>query len=377
MDRIYFDNAATTPLLPEVIEEMNRVMKEYFGNPSSIHHYGREARVIIENARKQVAHFLNASPAEIFFTSGGTEANNTAIYGAINDLGVKHIITSPIEHHAVLHTVEHIASEREIKLSLVELNSHGQVDLHHLEELLKKEGLTLVSLMYANNEIANLLPVKEVSEICRNYNAWFHSDMVQAIGKYRIDLQKMNVDFASCSAHKFHGPKGIGFLYINNERVKINPLIHGGGQERNMRGGTENIYGITGMAKAFEIAHDELSKNKQHIAGLKLYMKEQLSQHFKGVDFLGESGDKSLYTVLTVLFPKIESAEMLLFNLDIDGLIVSSGSACTAGIAEVSHVIHALGVDENRPAIRFSFSKFNTQEEIDQSIEILKKYFHH
>ena len=375
MNRIYFDNAATTPLLPEVIEEMNNVMKNYFGNPSSIHHYGREARVNIENSRKKIAKLLNASPAEVFFTSGGTEANNTAIAGCIQDLGVKHIITSPIEHHAVLQTVENYVKRDKVKLSLVSTNRRGIIDLKHLEELLKTDGPTLVSLMYANNEIANLLPIREVGDICTKYNAYFHSDMVQAMGKYRVDLQKLNIDFASCSAHKFHGPKGVGFLYINNEKVQISPLIHGGGQERNMRGGTENIYGIAGLAKAFEIAYNNLSKDEKYIQELKNYMKVMLEKNFSGIEYLGNSGDESLYTVLSVLFPKIPESEMLLFNLDIEGLIVSSGSACTAGIAEVSHVINALGVDSERPSIRFSFSKFNTKEEIDRSIEILKRFF--
>ncbi|NOZ45992.1 MAG: cysteine desulfurase [Chlorobi bacterium] len=375
MKRIYFDNAATTPLSQEVIEEMNRVMQNYFGNPSSIHHYGREAKVIIENSRKTIAKLLNVSPAEIFFTSGATEANNTAIIESVSDLGVKRIITSPIEHHAVLNTVEHLVRENLVELDLVKLNHRGRIDLTHLEELLQKPEKTLVSLMYANNEIANLLPVKEVSSLCRTYNAFFHSDMVQAMGHYRIDLQKLDVDFATCSAHKFHGPKGTGFLYVNNNNVRIEPFIHGGAQERNMRGGTENIYGIAGMAKAFDLAHKNLSNDKKYILGLKLYMKEQLQNHFKDIEFVGESGDKSLYTILNVLFPKIDSSEMLLFNLDIEGLVVSSGSACTAGIAEVSHVIHSLGINSEKPSIRFSFSKYNTKTEVDESIKILSKFF--
>ena len=375
MNRIYFDNAATTPLLPEVIDEMSRVMKNYYGNPSSIHHYGREARVIIETSRKKIAHFLNASPAEIFFTSGGTEANNTAIAGCVNDMGVKHIISSPIEHHAVLNTIKNQQKRNNIKLSIVRIDKQGVVDIKHLEELLKTKELTLVSLMYANNEIANLLPINNVSELCKKYNAYFHSDMVQIIAKSHIDLQKLDIDFVSCSAHKFHGPKGVGFLYINNESVKIKPYIHGGPQERNMRGGTENIYGIAGLAKAFEIAYENLDKNKKYIHELKLYMKEQLKTNIHGIEFIGESDKNSLYTILTVMFPKIESAEMLLFNLDIDGLIVSSGSACTAGITEISHVMHALGINTEKPTIRFSFSKFNTKKEIDKSILILNKYF--
>jgi cysteine desulfurase len=372
--KVYLDNAATTPLDKEVLEEMLPYMTEHFGNPSSIHSFGRKTRSAIENARKSVARLLNVSPAEIFFTSGGTEADNMAIRCSIHDLGIKHAITSAIEHHAVLHTLEKLAEEGIIKLSLVKLKADGHVDLADLEELLKTNERTFVSLMHANNEIGNLLPIKEVGGICERYNAVFHSDTVQTMGHYTMDLQKINVHFITCAAHKFHGPKGVGFLYVSS-KIKINPLIYGGSQERNMRGGTENLYGIVGLAKALEIASRDIEQHQQHIEGLKRYMVEQLKKHVPAVEFNGSCLTDCLYTVLNVRFPHTDNAEMLLFNLDIAGIAASGGSACTSGSDIGSHVLRGIGADVTRPAVRFSFSKYNTKEEVDYTVNKLKELF--
>ena len=372
--RVYLDNAATTPLDPEVLEAMLPYMKEHFGNPSSIHSYGRKTRSAIENARKTVAKFLNVSPAEIIFTSGGTEANNMAIRCAINDIGIKHAITSKIEHHAVLHTLEEMEKQGNIKLSFVNIKPDGHIDLSHLEELLSANERTYVSLMHANNEIGNLLPMKIVSEICEKYNAVFHCDTVQTVGHYNVDLKAVKVHFISCAAHKFHGPKGVGFIYINSD-IKINPLIYGGAQERNMRGGTENLYGIVGLAKAMEIAYRDMKQHQEHIQSLKNHMKEQLEKNINGVSFNGDVSGSSLYTVLNVLLPKTDTAEMLLFNLDINGIAASGGSACSSGTDIGSHVLRALKIDMSRPAVRFSFSKYNTIEEADHTVKKLAEMF--
>ncbi|MES2396840.1 MAG: cysteine desulfurase family protein [Bacteroidota bacterium] len=372
--KVYFDNAATTPLDKEVLNEMLPYMTEHFGNPSSIHSFGRKTRAAIEGARKMVAKSLNVSPSEIFFTSGGTEADNMAIRCTIHDLGIKHAITSRIEHHAVLHTLEELEKEGVIKLSFVNLTTIGHVDLIHLEELLKENGRTLVSLMHANNEIGNLLPLKEVGEICSTYNAIFHSDTVQTMGHYEMDLQKIKIHFVTCAAHKFHGPKGVGFLYVSSS-VKIHPMIYGGGQERNMRGGTENLYGIIGLAKALEIALRDMDDHQKHITGIKNYMVEKLKAEIPVIEFNGACQDNCLYTVLNVRFPHTENAEMLLFNLDISGIAASGGSACTSGSDIGSHVLRGIGCDVTRPSVRFSFSKYNTKEEVDYTVSKLKELF--
>lgn len=372
--KVYFDNAATTPLDKEVLNEMLPYMTEHFGNPSSIHSYGRKTRAAIEGARKMVAKSLNVSPSEIFFTSGGTEADNMAIRCTIHDLGIKYAITSRIEHHAVLHTLEELEKEGVIKLSFVNLTTIGHVDLVHLEELLKENGRTLVSLMHANNEIGNLLPLKEVGEICSTYNAIFHSDTVQTMGHYEMDLQKIKIHFVTCAAHKFHGPKGVGFLYVSSS-VKIHPMIYGGGQERNMRGGTENLYGIIGLAKALEIALRDMDDHQKHITGIKNYMVEKLKAEIPVIEFNGACQDNCLYTVLNVRFPHTENAEMLLFNLDIAGIAASGGSACTSGSDIGSHVLRGIGSDVTRPSVRFSFSKYNTKEEVDYTVSKLKELF--
>jgi cysteine desulfurase len=368
--KIYFDNAATTPIDKEVLDVMLPILNEQFGNPSSIHAHGRKTRAIIENARKSIAKLLNCAPAEIFFTSGGTEADNMAIIGSVDDLGIKHVITSAIEHHAVGHTLEHLEKIGKIKLSLVNLHSNGDVDLTHLEELLRNNSRSLVTLMHANNEIGNLLPLQQVGELCKQYDAIFHSDTVQTMGHYKHDMQQLHVHFITGAAHKFHGPKGIGFLYVNHQ-VKINPLIFGGSQERNMRGGTENVYGIAGLAKALELAYGQMEEHHAHIQGIKDYFITRLNESIPGVGFNGNSVGDSLYTVLNVLFPKSENAEMLLFNLDIAGISASGGSACTSGSNQGSHVLRGIKSDMERPSVRFSFSKYNTKEEVDYTIEKL------
>ncbi len=373
MNRIYFDNAATTALDKEVLEAMLPYMTSHFGNPSSIYSYGRESRLAIETARKSVAKLLNAHPGEIFFTSGGTESNNTAILSAIRDLGCKHIISSSIEHHAVLHTVEHYDCNDEVTTSHVKLLATGHVDLEDLEEqLAAREERCLVSLMHANNEIGNILDIDAVGNLCKKHNAIFHSDCVQTVGHYPLDLRKTPVHFISGAGHKFHGPKGVGILYVN-DNIKIKPFIFGGGQERNMRAGTENLYGIVGFARALEMAMANLEADSHYIQSLKTYMIEQLRKHIKGVQFNGDPEGKCLYTVLSVAFPKTEKSEMILFNLDINHICVSGGSACSSGADVGSHVIRAINNNPNLVTVRFSFSKHNTKAEVDSVVEKLKE----
>ncbi|TWR29471.1 cysteine desulfurase [Mucilaginibacter pallidiroseus] len=370
--RVYFDNAATTALDPEVLKEMYKVMESQFGNPSSIHAHGREVRTVIERARKTIANLLHTSPAEIFFTSGGTEADNTAIRCSIIDHKLTHAITSRLEHHAVLHTLEAIEKSGLIKLSFVNTDNKGAVDYDHLETLLKTNERSLVSLMHANNELGTITDLERVGDIAEAYNAIFHSDTVQTVGHYQHDLSKLKLHFMVCAGHKLHGPKGAGFLHINH-KVKINPMIYGGSQERNMRGGTENVYGIVGLAKALELAYSEMDAHQAHIQGIKSYMKAKLEQEVPGVTFNGETDpSKSLYTVLNASFPEMEMADMLLFNLDIAGISASGGSACSSGTDIGSHVLTAIGANPNRPSVRFSFSKYNTKDEVDYTVAKLK-----
>lgn len=373
MQRIYFDNAATTSLDEQVLEAMMPYLTEKFGNPSSIYSYGRETRMAIENARKSVAKILTAHPSEIFFTSGGTESSNTAINAAVRDLGCKNIISSPIEHHATLHTIEHLQKSGEVQLSYVKLLSNGHVDIDDLENLLSNSNeKCLVTLMHANNEIGNILDIDAVGELCKKYNAVFHSDTVQTVGHFPFDLSNTNVHFITGAAHKFHGPKGVGILYIN-ENIKIKPFVHGGGQERNMRAGTENLYGIVGFAKALEIATSNYETDSAFIKGLKNYMMEELKKNIPSVVFNGDPLGKSLYTVVSANFPKSEKSEMLLFNLDIHNICASGGSACTSGANAGSHVINAINNDTGQVTVRFSFSKHNTKKEIDYVVETLKE----
>jgi cysteine desulfurase len=326
----------------------------------------------IENARKSVAKILNAKPAEIFFTSGGTESTNTALSSAVRDLECKYIITSPIEHHATLHTVEYLSKQDGVKLSYVKLLPDGHIDLADLEKLLSASTeKTLVTLMHANNEIGNMTDINAVGELCKKYDAVFHSDTVQTVGHFPIDLQKTSVDFINASAHKFHGPKGIGILYIN-PNVKIKPYIHGGGQERNMRAGTENIYGIVGLAKALELAVANSAETTVYINGLKRYMYDALINNIPGVSFNGDPFGKSLYTVLSANFPLTERSEMLLYNMDINNICVSGGSACASGAEQSSHVISAVNSNPDIVTVRFSFSKHNSKEEIDAVVAKLK-----
>ena len=372
MQRIYFDNAATTALDPIVLDAMMPYLTEKFGNPSSIYSYGRETKMAIEAARKSVAKILNAHPAEIFFTSGGTESSNTAIQASIRDLGCRHIITSLIEHHAVTHTVEHLDNLDTVKVSYVKLLPNGHIDLENLEELLAAaEEKTLVTLMHANNEIGNLLDIQAVGELCKLYNAIFHSDTVQTVGHFPFNLRNTPVHFITGAAHKFHGPKGVGLLYIN-ENIRIKPFLHGGAQERSMRAGTENIYGIVGFAKALELATENFETDSAYIGTLKYYMYEQLKKHIKGIGFNGDVLGNSLYTVLSASFPKTEKSEMILFNLDINNICASGGSACTSGAEQGSHVIRAINNNPNQVTVRFSFCKHNTKEEVDAVVEKLK-----
>ncbi len=369
---IYFDNAATTALDTEVIERMYGVMKNTFGNPSSVHAYGVQARALIDECREKVASLLHVSPSEIFFTSCGTEAINMVIAGCCNDLNIHRIITSPLEHHAVMHACEHEVKLGRCKVELVKPDNKGNINIEELENIVKNGERALVCLMHANNEIGNLLSIAEVGEICRKYNAYFLCDTVQSIGKFDHDFKENNIHFAACSAHKFHGPKGIGFLYLNGD-IKISPLLQGGGQERNMRPGTENIYGIAGLAKAMEVAYRNLEADVAYIKSLKAYMVKRLKEVISDVGFNGESEENGLHTILNVSFPETRKSDMLLYNLDIEGITASGGSACTSGSVTESHVLKAIVADLKRTAIRFSFSKFNTMDEVDKCIEVIKK----
>ena len=374
--KVYLDNAATTPIAPEIIEMMSQMMKTHFANPSSVHSFGRESKIIVESARKRIAKLLNTSPGSIFFTSGGTEADNMAIKCAIHDHKITHAITSKISHQAVLYPLQDLAKEGVIKLSYIDIDKDGAVSLSHLKELLKDNSRTFVSIMHANNEIGTLEDLKQIGEICKEYNAIFHSDTVQTIGHYTFNMQDLNVDFMAASAHKFHGPKGVGFIYIS-ENIKIKPLIRGGGQERNMRAGTENIYGIAALAMAMEMAYEHLEEEVKYIKGLKKYMIEKLQTEIEDVQFYGKCTDieNSLYTVLSCHFPETDIAEMLLFNLDILGVACSGGSACASGGNKGSHVLTEIAPNSKRPGIRFSFSKYNTKEDIDFTVAKLKELF--
>jgi cysteine desulfurase len=374
--KVYLDNAATTPLDPEVFEAMKPYMLDFWGNPSSIHSHGREVRSAIEKARKKVAELLQAAPAEIFFTSGGTEADNMALRCSTEAAQLRHVISSPTEHHAVLHTLQHMHKAGQIALHLLEPDNTGSLDLGQLEQLLKQHPGSLVSLMHGNNEIGNLLDLEQVCGLCQEYKALFHSDTVQTMGHYTHDLSRLKLHHLVGSAHKFHGPKGVGFLYINGEH-RIHPLLHGGAQERNMRGGTENVYGIIGLAKALEIAYRDMEDHRRHISALKQRMIDKLQQAVPGVAFNGRSAelDASLYTVLNVSLPPTEDNDMLLFNLDINGISASGGSACSSGSSIGSHVLQAIKCDPSRGAVRFSFSKYTTAEEIDYAVEKLAEQY--
>lgn len=365
--RVYLDNAATTPIRPEVLETMLPFLSSHYGNPSSIHQEGRVTRAAIEGARKTVAQLIGASTSEIFFTSGGTESNNMAIKCAVSDLGIRRIITSPAEHHCVKHSVEHLVAEGRVKVDLVQIDAYGLPDFAHLEQLLSVDSTpTLVSLMHANNELGSMLDLTALGELCRKYGARLHSDTVQTVGHFQINVQHTPIDFLSGAAHKFYGPKGIGFIYINS-RCHIHPFIDGGSQERNMRAGTENLAGIIGLAKAMQLAYAELEEDRQYITGLKKYMKDQILEICPEARFNGHPTD-SLYTVLNVSFPPGPYAELMIMSLDIAGISASSGSACSSGAESQSHVLEAIRHPANRKAVRFSFSRNTTKEDIDYTI---------
>jgi cysteine desulfurase len=367
--RVYLDNAATTPMAPEVVDAMSDVLRNHFGNPSSTHSYGRSSKALLETARRNIARHLNCASSELFFTSGGTEADNLACHIAVQELGVKRIISTSIEHHAVGHTVEMYRDRFQVQLHNLSLDAQGHINVEELERLLKEPIPTLVSLMHANNEIATLIPIEPIAKMCRIHGAYFHSDTVQTMGHYAFDLKALDIDFITCAAHKFHGPKGIGFLYVN-KRIKMAPMILGGSQERGFRGGTENLAGIVGLSKAFDLAYEDLQGHHSHVQGLKSYIMGRLKDHFSDIAFHGDTTPEgSLYTVLNVCFPPTEKASMLLFTLDLKGVAVSGGSACTSGAAKGSHVLEGIGADMTRPNVRFSFSRYTTQEEIDFALE--------
>lgn len=371
--KVYFDNASTTPLLPEVISKMTQVMNEDFGNPSSIHSYGRKSRSIIENARKIVAKSLNASIGEVFFTSSATEANNMILKNAVYNLNVKRIISSPTEHHCVLHSLDYLQKYTNIEVVYLKVDNYGNLDLEELSFILsKRDKKTLVSLMHGNNEIGTMSDITKIGEICSTNNALFHSDTVQTIGKYPINVQSSAISFLSGSAHKFHGPKGVGFVYINNNNI-INPFIHGGAQERNMRAGTENVPGIAGLAVALEYADLNMTKNQEKIHSVRSLFKKLLLTEFKDIQFNGNQDYNNMNHILSVSFPPGPKADVMVINLDIEGISASSGSACSAGIEEDSHVMQAINHPHERKTIRFSFSPFNTEEEVYYTIEKLKK----
>lgn len=379
MKKVYFDNAATTEMREDVINCMFEAMKTEYGNPSSTHSYGRSAKSLLENARKEIAGLFNVSAGEIIFTSGGTEADNLILNSAVRDLGVKRIITSQIEHHAVLHTVEWLEKNKDVKVDFVKLDSCGIVDYDHLEVMLKNSSdKTLVSLMHINNEIGNKLDIKKVALLCKENKALFHSDTVQSVGHFELDFNEIPVDFAAAAAHKFHGPKGAGFAFIR-KNSGLKPLIHGGEQERGLRAGTEAVYAIAGMAEALKLSYHKLKKEREYITEIKDYFKEQLKANIPNVKFNGGCGDNenSTYTLLNVCLPiSAEKSMLLLFKLDLKGIACSKGSACQSGSEGGSHVLNAILSEEDlkKPSIRFSFSSFNKKEEVDYVINVLKEF---
>lgn len=366
---VYFDNAATTPISKKVLDKMIPYMEDGFGNPSSIHKRGREIKSVIEKSRSKVADILSCEPGEIFFTSGGTEADNMFIINTVLEKKIDTIITSKVEHHAVLHCCDYLNKTQNINIKYVSINDNGEVDLDDLEKITSNNKNSLVSLMHGNNEIGNINDLKTISKICEKNNVVFHSDTVQTVGHYAIDLNKINIQGIVGSAHKFHGPKGIGFLYLNNKH-KISPFIHGGAQERNMRGGTENVYGIVGLSEALTLAYENMATHKEKIIALKSHMIESLKQKVKGVKFNGLSSDldNSLYTVLNTSIPNVDDQQMFLFNLDINNIAASAGSACSSGSDSGSHVLKEIKTEEGYVNVRFSFSKYNSIEEVDYVI---------
>jgi cysteine desulfurase len=372
-EKIYFDNAATTPVLEEVMYEMIPYLRIAYGNPSSTHSFGREAKSILELTRKNIAKRLSCNASEIIYTSGGTEANNLAFHMAVSGLGIDTIITSKTEHKAVLNAVKNYGDT--INIIYLNLNKKGEIDLKELEELLQKHPKSLVSLMLANNEIGTLLPLKEVNELLHKYSIPFHTDAVQFIGHYELNLKDFStITFLSASAHKFHGPKGIGFLYIK-KGTAVHSMLKGGPQERELRAGTENVMAIVGMNKALDLAYSEMDERRKKITELKKYLLNKLTSAFPDLKINGTEGENSLYTILNVSFPPHKSREMLPFALDLKGIAVSAGSACSSGSTAFSHVLRAIGTRDDWPAIRFSFSHLNSKEEVDKLLIALQEIF--
>jgi cysteine desulfurase len=379
MENIYLDNAATTQIREEVIMKMQDALSNYYGNPSSSHGHGRTAKTAVESARKSIAKQLNAQASEIIFTSGGTEADNMILRGAVRDLGVRTIITSKIEHHAVLHTSEDLVREFGINIKYIDLDENGNPKLAHLEQLLQEDdSKKLVSLMHVNNEIGNLLPIDEVSVLCKENEALFHSDTVQSICHFEWDVQKTPIDFMAAAAHKFHGPKGVGFAFIR-KNSGLKPLISGGSQERGLRAGTESVHNIVGLEEAFKLAYTNLEAEEEYVRGLKKYFIGNIKESIPNISFNGHSGnlDKSTYTLVNIGLPiSKERALMLLFHLDIKGIACSKGSACQSGSDAGSHVLNEVLSEEDikKPSLRFSFSKYNTKKELDYAIGVLKEF---
>lgn len=377
MKQVYFDNAATTQLRDEVIDAMTEVLRNTFGNASSSHSFGRKSKVLVEQARKNIAKYLNVSAAEIVFTSGGTEADNLVLRSCVRDLGIKSIITSRIEHHAVLHTAEQLKIEYGIQVHFVVLDANGGIDINHLKQLLSSNPNSLVSLMHVNNEIGNVLDINEVAQLCKEFNALFHSDTVQSVGHYNFDLQETPIDFLAVSAHKFHGPKGVGFAFIR-KNSGIKPMIFGGEQERGYRAGTESLHNIIGLETALKLAYKNLNGELEHINNLKQYFISCLNKHISGAEYNGYSAnlDKSKHTILSVRLPiPPEKSETLMIQLDLKGIACSRGSACQSGSSKGSHVLAEILNDDElkKPSIRFSFSIYNTKDEIDYVLKVLKE----
>ena len=378
MKHIYLDNAATTALRPEVIERMTQVLQNNYGNASSTHSFGRSSKALLEQCRKNIASYFNVSASEIVFTSGGTEADNLALRSAVRDLGVTEIITSKIEHHAVLHTSEQLQKEYKIAIKYVNVDDCGQIDYSHLEELLQSSTKAIVSLMHINNEIGNILDIDRVAKLCKVHNALFHTDTVQSVGHFNIDLKEIPVDFLAASAHKFHGPKGVGFCFVRKESG-LKPLIFGGEQERGYRAGTESIHNIVGLDEALKLAYANLEVEKKYVSGLKDHFIQQIKTHVPKATFNGGCADTihSTYTLVNVCLPIApEKAPMLQFQLDLKGIACSKGSACQSGSSQQSHVLTEILNDEKlkKPSVRFSFSIYNTKEEIDYVIKVLKDF---
>ena len=378
MRQVYFDSAATTQLRDEVIDRMTQVMRNNYGNASSSHNYGRSSKALIENSRKRIASYFNVSASEIYFTSGGTEVDNLVLRSAVRDLGVTEIITSKIEHHAIVHTLDELIKEYSLTVKFVHLDPKGLINYEHLEQLIDPSKKQLVSLMFINNEIGNKLDIKRVANLCKSNNVLFHSDTVQAIGFYRLDLKEIPLDFLAASAHKFHGPKGVGFAFIRKNKG-LKALIVGGEQERGLRAGTEAIHNIVGMEEALKLAYENLEKERDYITNLKHYFIDQLKLNFTEVAFNGacEDTEQSAYKLINVRLPIApEKGSLLQFQLDLKGIACSRGSACQSGSTQASHVLTELLTPEElaKPSLRFSFSIYNTKEEIDYVIEVLKEF---